>query len=105
MLAIVIFPLLRSLDRRTFVGFSISAAVFLAGALGMEMACGPYFETVKAKDLGFALFTTVEEPLEMAGLILFAHHLLSLLRRSGGFAARIVLAPEGADNLAPRDRA
>lgn len=60
-------PLVR---RLTF----LSAGVFLSGALGFEFIGGYYFERVKERvDLTYALLTTAEELLEMAGVLIFLY--------------------------------
>lgn len=59
------------------VQFFFAGAVFVSGAVGVEMMCGKY-EVVNGttNTLTYALLATVEELLEMVGIILFMHALL-----------------------------
>lgn len=60
--------------------FAIAAIVFLSGALGMEMLSGCYLQSVHDdRNRTYYLLVTVEESLEMAGLIVFAFSLLKVL--------------------------
>jgi len=65
----------KGLDRALLIG---SAAVFLSGAIGMEMLGGAEAEVAGIETLKYRLLATLEETLEFAGLLLF---LLFLLRR------------------------
>jgi hypothetical protein len=65
----------KGLDRALLIG---SAAVFLSGAIGMEMIGGSVAEVAGIDNLTYRLLATVEETLEFAGLLIF---LLFLLRR------------------------
>ena len=73
-------PMLRRLPRRTAWGLPLSAAVFCAGAIGMEMVGGKIFEsTGEATTWAYTLTTTLEEGLEMAGLVVCFYVLLDYL--------------------------
>lgn len=55
----------------------IAAALYLSGALGLEAMGGAYLESLGGRhNLPYELLTTLEETLEMAGMILLAHGLL-----------------------------
>lgn len=58
--------------------FLISAGLYVAGALGMEIV-GGYWQFVQGKDFVHALLATVEEMLEMLGIVLFISALLQAL--------------------------
>lgn len=62
-------------QRRALVA---AAAVYLAGALGLEMLAGPWVEAHGRANLTYAMLVTVEEGLEMAGVILLIRTLLLL---------------------------
>lgn len=68
---------LRTLPRRTALRFLVSGAVYVSGALGLEMMGAKQYELVGQKDLLFAIFYSFEELLEMIGVTLFIHALLS----------------------------
>ncbi len=61
----------------------VAGIVYLVGALGMEMIEGWYYtsqgETV---DIVYVMFGTVEELLEMVGVLVFAYALMHYLERS-----------------------
>lgn len=54
----------------------VSGAVYVSGALGLELLGGALFESAGGTDnLAYVVMTTIEESLEMVGLILFIHAL------------------------------
>lgn len=76
----------KGLDRALLLG---SAAVFLAGAIGMEMIGGSVAEVAGIDNLRYRLLATVEETLEFAGLLIFLLFLLRRLRSlPGGLTLR-----------------
>jgi hypothetical protein len=60
--------------------FAVAGALYLGGAVGMEIAAGGAAGGTKAG----LLLGTLEETLEMAGLILFGYALLRFLARPDG---------------------
>ena len=69
----------KGLDRVLLIG---SAAVFLLGAIGMEMLGGAAAEAGGVNTLHYRVLTTIEESLEYAGLLIFLYFLLRQVRRS-----------------------
>lgn len=67
------------LDRALLIG---SAVVFLSGAIGMEMLGGAEAELNGVTSLRYRMLMTVEESLELAGLLIFLLFLLRQLRAS-----------------------
>jgi hypothetical protein len=51
----------------------------VGGALGMEMVCGYYADAVGQRNLIYGLLASVEEILEMVGVIVFIYALLSYI--------------------------
>jgi hypothetical protein len=49
--------------------------VFVFGALGMEMVGGAYFDSHGSQNVTYVALQTVEEILEMVGIIVFIHAL------------------------------
>jgi uncharacterized membrane protein YhaH (DUF805 family) len=84
-------PFMRALPRRTTVLLLLAGGVYLAGALGLEMASGYYYSRVWERDIGYQLITTVEELLEMEGTVLFLYAVLDHMRRES-VAARVTVA-------------
>ena len=55
--------------RLTF--FIAGVAIYIGGAIGFEMIGGHYAESHGMKSLIYSMITTIEESLEMAGVIVF----------------------------------
>ncbi len=62
--------------------FFASGALFVGGAVGMEMVDGNYF-AAHGQDLTYAMLTVGEEALEMSGLLIFIQALLRYLGERG----------------------
>ena len=62
--------------RRLFI---IAGVLYIGGALGMEMVGGYYATRYGVEHFAYVILTTVEEVLEMAGVIVFIHALLTHL--------------------------
>lgn len=76
-------PFLLSLPRRSAALFIASGALFVGGALGLEMASG-YVITARGEEAPLvALLAICEETLEMLGLALFTGALCDHLARQG----------------------
>jgi len=67
------------LDSKTKILFIISGFVYAFGAMGFEIISGKYVFEFGKNNLTYSLITTVEETLEMVGLILFTYALLNYL--------------------------
>lgn len=79
LLTAVYIPFLRHLPRRTLILFIVSAALFVGGAIGMELP-GGYVTSRLGDSAGIKLaLETVEELLELLGIALFAYALLDYL--------------------------
>ncbi|MCP3919754.1 MAG: hypothetical protein GY711_29825 [bacterium] len=66
---------LTSLPRRTAVLFVIAGATFVAGAVGFEMIGGHLYQDKGSDNIAYVAVQTVEEALEMAGIVIFIHAL------------------------------
>lgn len=71
------------LPRRFQIGFLAAGAVYVGGALGMELITGAFGRVVFAGRAHF-LFDIMEELLEMGGVVLFIAVLLDYCRRELG---------------------
>lgn len=69
------------LDRRTAVWFAIGGAIFLGGAVGVELYTEPFLENDQLNTLAYNLWTGLEEGMEMAGVLVFLSVLLRLMKR------------------------
>lgn len=87
LLSVFCFRFLFSIPRKTRIRMFTAAGLYLAGALGFEMLSGWYVDSFGGEMMGvlddrvLGLLTTVEESLELAGLIVFIHALLGYLSR------------------------
>ena len=75
-IGIVFIPFLRSLERRVAILYIISGAIFISGALIIELLS----EDMKTKSLEYALATALEEGMEMAGALIFLWVNLNILK-------------------------
>jgi len=66
-LAVIYLPFLRALGSPTRERLIIAAAVFVSGALVMELPLGWWTEHAGSDSLGYALIDWVEETLELVG--------------------------------------
>lgn len=76
-------PFLRCLEPRMRWRFVIAGAIYVSGAVGMELPLGWWTHRYGDENLGYALIDWVEETLEILGLTLFALALLERLRSRG----------------------
>lgn len=76
-------PFLLHLPPRPRRAFAVAGALYVLGAVGMELPLGWWTERHGADNLGYALLDAVEEALELAGASLFARALLDELGRRG----------------------
>ena len=72
-IGLVYLRFLLALPRRTGIGFIIAGGTFIAGAIGIEMLGGVIFEMVGGKDPLYVAAQTVEEALEMFGIVIFIY--------------------------------
>ncbi|MEM1042398.1 MAG: multidrug transporter [Bacteroidota bacterium] len=74
-------PFLRRLEPWLRGRVLVAGALYLGGALGLEVVGGAWASAVSDFDLVYALLTTVEETLELAGVVAFIYALLLYLER------------------------
>lgn len=74
---------LTRLPRPTAIGLTVGTAVFLAGALGMEMIGAELGERWRTDSVGYEALVAVEESLELLGAALVLHALLRHLAAEG----------------------
>ena len=78
-LAVFYSRFLFKLPKATRISFIIAGLIYITGLLGIEMLGGYYYELHAGESLTYSLITTLEESLEMLGLILFIRALLDYL--------------------------
>ena len=85
LLAISLVPFLRSLPTETRRQFLAAGTIFVGGAIGFEMIAGAYVSRDGGGDTVFyKLLATVEELLEMVGIIAFLRAILISMARGEG---------------------
>lgn len=83
-LAFVFFRFWSNLVPRTRLLFFLAGALFLGGAVGVELLNGKYAEIYGKDQLAYQAMATVEEALEMTGVIVFIYALLDYIRTNYG---------------------
>ena len=78
LLAAFFLPLLGSLERRIALLIFCSGAIFLAGAIGLEMVGGVLQTRVYDTDIAYEVAASFEETLEMLGISIYIYALLLL---------------------------
>lgn len=74
--AVLYFRFLFHLPKRSRFLFSIAAILYIGGAIGGEMIGGRYAFLHGVYNFSYSMLTTVEETLEMAGILVFIFGLL-----------------------------
>ncbi len=69
------------LPRRSRFLFVVAGAVYVFGALGMELV-GNWYTTDRPQDLSYGIIATIEEIFEMGGIVVFVYALLDHLERT-----------------------
>ena len=80
----VYFKFLLEMDKTTRFFVLIAAAVFIAGALGMELLGGYYFALNGGENITYLTMQTIEESMEMFGLIILIWGLLRHISKQFG---------------------
>ncbi len=73
---------LSSLPAATAVRFMMAGAIFVGGAIGVELATEPFLYNDELDTLAYNLWTPVEEGMEMGGVIFFLSALFEYLKNS-----------------------
>jgi hypothetical protein len=95
-LGLLYLRFLLELPRHTAVLFVSSGAVFVTGAVGFEMLSGLFFQTFGSDTPGYIALQTIEEGMEMAGVVMFIYALVDYVARElGGLQITIERATTG----------
>ena len=78
-LALYFYKFLLHLSRKARLTFCISGLIYITGAIGMEMLGGSHDEIYGTADITYLCFVTIEESLEIFGVIIFIGGLLDYL--------------------------
>ena len=77
---LVSLPFLFQLEARTRNLFLLAGAVFVGGAIGMEMVVAPIVEVEGFSSIKHSFIQTIEEAMEMFGVLIFMYALLRYVR-------------------------
>ena len=91
-------------NRRVRNGIILSGFIYVGGAIGCEMPGGLLMERYGETSVAYTAMATIEECLEMIGLIVFSHTLLTLLTARVG-EIRVTTSAHTVDNSAAIDSA
>ena len=78
-LGLIYLPFLLHLSRRTRWQFILSGAIYVGGALGVELLLGYWTDAYGSKNIGYGLIDLIEESMEIFGASLFFIALLDFL--------------------------
>ncbi|ARS34820.1 hypothetical protein [Pontibacter actiniarum] len=93
-------PFLLSLHSKLRFRVMLAAVVYVGGALGVELYGGYYADAFGLDNLGYALITTVEETMEITGVLLLLHALYKHLKQQLA-SVTLVLSPVAAPSRQP----
>ncbi len=82
--ALFFWRFLLRLPAKTRHAFVVAAVLFVGGSIGVEMLAGRFAELHGRRNLAYSMFNTVEESLEMGGVIVFIWALLVFIADSYG---------------------
>lgn len=104
LLSIFAVPVFWRMPKNIRFWFVLSAATYIFAAIGLEMISGKYLVMMQEnKDFTWVLMVTLEEALEMAGLILLVYALLLLLQNTyNGFMIYLPASDEASQEAAGR---
>lgn len=99
---LIVYKFVFSIPAHTRMLFIIAGVVFLCGAAGMEMVGGNYWAAqgwsvhgTDKIDIVYSMIVTVEELLEMVGIVIFIHALTAYYLRTAGSADIFIRIVEG----------
>ena len=103
-LAVYFLPFMSRLPRRTGIMLFVAAAIYLGGAIGVELVEGWWREGHGHRNVMYHAMVSLEEGLEMIGVIILIHTLLDFISTQYGQVSITVLSPRhataGADDPA-----
>lgn len=71
---------IKALPQKTRNLFIIAGTLYVGGALGMELIAGYYADNYTQNTITYTVVTTIEESLEMLGIVVFIYALLSYIK-------------------------
>lgn len=103
---LVFYKFVFKIPAATRMLFAIAGIIFVSGAAGMEMVGGHYWATqgwsvqgTDKVDIVYAMIITVEELLEMVGIVVFIHALMGYYLKSAGSVDIFLSVAEAKDGI------
>jgi hypothetical protein len=93
-LLLVYFGFLRSLPKRTTLGFVAAGAIFVGGAIGVELFSGHQAVLHGTLSIQYSLAYTLEEFMEMTGIVVFIYALLAHRAQGDVWTIKIARDPD-----------
>lgn len=81
-LGLAFLKFLKNLPGRTRILFLVSGAIYVGGAMGLELVAGSYFSSNGQENMTYAMLTNLEEFLEMAGILIFIYALMRYIEEN-----------------------
>ncbi len=72
------------LPKRSRLHLGLAVGIYIGGALGLELLGGAYAARFGLDNWGYVLLTTIEEALEMTGVVILIYGLLDFLKNQVG---------------------
>jgi len=79
LLLLIYIEFILNLPGKTRSLLLLAGIVFVAGAIGMELVAGPHDAQFGRDNPVYSLYSTIEEVLEMSGIVIFIYALLSYI--------------------------
>ena len=79
-LSLMFISVLKSLPKRIRTLFIVAGIIYIGGAIGVEMIGAYHSETFGENNITYGIITTIEESLEIIGVLVFIYSLLSYLQ-------------------------
>ena len=79
LLLLIYIKFILNLPGKTRSLLLLAGIVFVAGAIGMELVAGPHDAQFGRDNPVYSLYSTIEEVLEMSGIVIFIYALLSYI--------------------------
>lgn len=92
-LAVFFLPFINRLPRRTGIMVFAAAAIYLGGAIGVELVEGWWREVHGHRNVIYHAMVSLEEGMEMIGVIIFIHTLLEFVSTQYGQVSISVRGP------------
>ena len=83
-LGVFVLPVIWRLGPYFFSLFALAAICYVGGAIGVEMIEGAYYEKVGTADLTYRLISSLQEALEILGLLILTQTLFKLIGQTFG---------------------